>query len=67
MLPLPPKGYRARTDFGKFWKIMEIDNAIIQDLESSGQGTFFKMAMEKFKIFIWENSTISRNGCKFVL
>ena len=41
-------GYRVRMGFGKLWKVMEIDNAIFQDLESFGKGRFFKMAMEKF-------------------
>ena len=31
--------------FGRFWKVMEIYNAIFQDLESFGKGTFFTMAM----------------------
>ena len=34
---------------------MEIDNAILQDLESLGQKKFFKMAMEKLSIFLWES------------
>ena len=31
--------------FRKFWKIMEVDNAIFQGLESFGKGTFCVMAM----------------------
>ena len=50
---------RVRTGFGKFWKVMEIDNAIFHDLESFGKGIFFKMAMEQFWIVVWENSKIS--------
>ena len=38
--------------FGTFWKVMEIDNAIFQYLESFETGRFFKMAMEKFGIFV---------------
>jgi len=30
------------------WKVIEIDSAIFQDLESFGKEKFFKMAMEKF-------------------
>ena len=51
--------YRALTGFGKFWKSMEIDNAILQDLESLGKGTSFKMAIETSWIFVREDSTIS--------
>ena len=32
---------------------MESNNAIFQNLESFGKGRFFKMAMEKFWIFVW--------------
>ena len=35
---------------------MEVDNAIFQDLESFVKRRFFKMAMEKFWIFVWKNS-----------
>ena len=42
-----------------FWKVMEIDSEIFQHLESFGKEKFFKMAMEKFWIFVWENSKIS--------
>ena len=42
-----------------FWKAMEIDNAIFQNLESFGKEKLFKMAMEKFWIFAWANSKIS--------
>ena len=38
---------------------MEIDNAIFQDLESFVKEKIFKMAMEKFRIFVWGNSKIS--------
>jgi len=31
---------------------MEIDNVILQDLESFGKGRIFKMAMEKFWILL---------------
>ena len=42
---------RVRKYFGKFWKVMEIDNAIFQDLESFGNERFFKLAMEKLWTF----------------
>ena len=32
---------------------MEIDNAVFQELESFGQGRFFKMSMENFE-FLFE-------------
>ena len=38
---------------------MEIANAIFQGLESFGKGRFFKMAMEKFSIFLWGIAGIS--------
>ena len=41
---------------GKFWKVMEIENTILQDLESFGKKRSFKMAMEEFWIFVWKNS-----------
>ena len=33
---------------------MEIDNAVSQDLGSFGKRRFFKMALEKIWIFVWE-------------
>ena len=39
--------------------VMEIDNSLFQDMESYGKERFFKMAMEKRWIFVWENSMIS--------
>ena len=30
------------TEFGKFWKVMEIDNASIQNLESFGKREVFQ-------------------------
>ena len=50
---------RVRTGFAKFWNIMEIHNAIFQDLESFGKEEFFKMAVEKFWIVVWEISRMS--------
>ena len=44
-----------------FWKVMEIKNAIFQDLESFGKEMIFKIAMEKFWIL-----KISQNGCSLV-
>ena len=38
---------------------MEINNAIFQDLQRSGKEKFLKLAMEKFWIFVWENSKVS--------
>ena len=35
-----------------FWKVMKLDNAIFQDLESFGKERLFKMVMEKLLIFI---------------
>jgi len=34
--------------FGKFWKVLETESAIFQDLESFGEERIFKMAIEKF-------------------
>ena len=31
-----------------FWKVMEIENVIFQDLESFGKERIFEMAMAKF-------------------
>ena len=40
---------RVCTDFGKSWKIMEINNTIIQDLESFGKREVFQNGcLEKF-------------------
>ena len=50
--------HRVRMVFGKFWKVMEIDYAIFQDLESFGKKEFFNMAMEEFLIFVGENPKI---------
>jgi len=47
---------RVLTGYEKF---LEIKNAIFQDLESFGKGRFFKLALEKFLIVVWENSKIS--------
>ena len=41
---------------------MKIDIAIFQEMESFGKEKLFKIAMEKFLIFVWENSEISENG-----
>ena len=50
---------RVCMGFGEFWKVMEISNAIFQNLKSFGKETFFKIAMEKFWIFVCENAEIS--------
>ena len=39
-----------------FWKVMEIENAIFQDLECFGKERIFKMALEIYSIFIWKSS-----------
>ena len=48
---------RVCAGFGKFWKVIEIADTIVQDLESFGKKRFFKM--EKFRIFLWGNSKVS--------
>ena len=47
---------KVHMGFRKFWKAMEIENANFQDLESFEKEKSFKMAMEKFWIFVWKNS-----------
>ena len=47
---------RVRTDCGKLWKAVEIENSIFQGLESFGNERIFKMAIEKFWIFVCKNS-----------
>ena len=44
--------YRVLTDFGKLLNVMEIENAIFQNLENFGKCKFFYMAMEKFWIYV---------------
>ena len=51
--------WKVLERFGKVWKGLEIDNAVFQDLESSGKERVFKMAMEKYWIFVWKNSEVS--------
>ena len=41
------------TSFENFWKVVEIDSAIFQDLESFGKGRF-KLDSEEFWMFAWE-------------
>ena len=48
--------FRVRTGFGKFWKVVEIENAIFQDLESFGKERIFKMAMARVWIFVWKST-----------
>jgi len=55
---LDPKD-RVRTCFGKLCRVMEIDAAIFQDMESFAKEKLFKIAMEKFWAFAWEYSKIS--------
>ena len=47
---------RVRTDCGKLWKVVEIENYIFQGLDSFGNERIFKMAIEKFWIFVYKNS-----------
>ena len=35
---------------------MEIENAIFQGLESSEKESIFKMATDKFRVYVWKNS-----------
>ena len=41
-------------DFGMLWKIMEIDNASIRNVESFGKGEVFQNGFGKLWIFVWE-------------
>ena len=34
--------------FGKFWKVLEIDQCVFQDLESLGKSSFLSWAMESY-------------------
>ena len=45
--------HKVPTGFGKIWKVMEIDNAIFQDLESFEKERSIKMAVEMFWIFFF--------------
>ena len=40
--------------FGKLWKIMKIDNDILQDLEGFRKERFFKMALQNVSDFCFE-------------
>ena len=51
--------YRARTGFEKFWKVMEIENAVFEELESFGKERSFQNGYGKFWIFVWKSSKIS--------
>ena len=53
----------VRTGSGKLSKVMEIDNAIVQDLESFGKRDVFQSGYEKFWNFVWENS---KNTLKWI-
>ena len=44
---------------GKCWKLVEICNAVFQDMKSIGKKRFVKISMEKLWIFVWGNSKIS--------
>ena len=43
--------FKVRTGFGKYWKVIKVENAIFRDLKSLGKREHFKMTMEKFWIF----------------
>ena len=47
--------YRVRTDFGKFWKDMEIDNAFFQDLKKVLEERTFQNGYGKALNFYLEN------------
>jgi len=53
--------------FRKFWKVMEIENFIFQDLESFGKARMFKMTMDNIWFCVWKNSKIPYNGCSLVM
>ena len=46
MLVTATLAIRVRTGLGKLWEVMEIDDAIFQDLESFRKEKFFKMAVK---------------------
>ena len=48
--------YSVGQDPYGLWKVIEIENAIFQDLDSFGKERISKMALKKFWIFVWENS-----------
>ena len=54
---------RVSESFGKFWKVMEIENAIFQDQKSFRNERIFKMAFEKSWIFVWK---ILKNALKWM-
>ena len=39
-----------------YWKVIEIENVIFQDLEVLDKRWLFIMAMEKFRIFAWKGA-----------
>ena len=41
-----------------FWKVLEIENAFFQDLESFGKEMIFKMAMESFGLLFGNSRNI---------
>ena len=64
-------GCRARTGFGKLWKVMEIDNTIFQDLESFGKRDVFQIfhgkvldfCVGKFAKFCFESLKMFGRTC----
>ena len=52
---------RVRAGFIKFSKVMEIDNAIFQDLESFREVGCFKMATESFEFLFGKILQHSKN------
>ena len=47
--------------FEKFWKVLGIDSAVFQDLESFGTRKVFQNVEGKFWMLVWENSKICLN------
>ena len=47
--------YRLRTGFAKFWKVIKVDNSILQDLESFGEREVFQNGHEKVVDFCLGN------------
>ena len=51
-----------------FKNVLDIDEAIFQDPRPGivQKGRFFRLAIENYWIFVWENSKISQSGYNFV-
>ena len=44
----------VRTGLGKFWKIMEMDDTVLQDLENFGKEGFSKCPWKSFAFLLGE-------------